>query len=244
MVMPQSWIAIGFGSVMDQTDMAFWNADGEESTMRDLVANKRVVTDDVQNNYNSHTTFLPNGAVAYTSTRPLAPSSPKSFVIPLDTPIQMICAWFTTSPDLQKHGPSNHLNWEMTLFSDGTVSSSGGIRPLAKEPLLQTPNGSILTAWYDKVNDWVEFDVWVKPSTWIAIGFGTSMTETDVAFFSSNGTMLDMYATGHAQPQTDIESAYTNKFSILADGTVNFRSYRKLDPGQAEDFVIQLDKPI
>jgi len=132
-VAPNSWIAIGYGSVMHQTDMAFWNSEGN---MTDMYAVGRVVSNDPVNNYNSTWNRLENGSMHYNSTRPLAPSSNNSYVIPLDTEINMIVAWFTNEPNLIKHGPSNRFVFKMTLFSNGTASANGGIRPLSSGPLV------------------------------------------------------------------------------------------------------------
>jgi len=68
------------------------------------------------------------------------------------------------------------------------------------------PNGSTLYAWYDSTNNWIEYDVIVMKDTWLSIGYGTSMTDTDMAFWGANSTqpvMYDMYSTGHSQPAID-----------------------------------------
>ena len=92
----------------------------------------------------------------------------------------------------------------------------------------------MLRAWYDALNAWVQFDVWVMPYSWLGIGFGSSMQGSDIAWWSANGTsslMTDMYSADEAILTTDPINTYTTKFSVLSDGTVNFKSTRLLDPG-------------
>ena len=67
------------------------------------------------------------------------------------------------------------------------------------------------------------------PGSWIAIGYGTTMLNTDMAFWNANGTssmMLDMYSTGHGVPTTDLLNNYITNMTVLANGTVAYKSTR------------------
>jgi hypothetical protein len=138
LVKANSYLAIGFGKLMTNTNIAFWNADGQNSKMMDLYAIAgRVVNELETNNYRSKMTLLSDGSVHYISERALDTKQTNSFVIQLDTPIDMILAWVDTSPILIKHGPSRRWNWSMTLKSDGTSTSTNGLLPLSKGPLFK-----------------------------------------------------------------------------------------------------------
>jgi hypothetical protein len=71
------------------------------------------------------------------------------------------------------------------------------------------------------------------------------MNNTEIAWWSFNGTFMDMYSNDKMQFELDASNAYTTKSSLLADlVTRNHMTFRALDPKQAKDFVIPLDKPI
>jgi hypothetical protein len=108
--------------------------------------------------------------------------------------------------------------------------------------MVQLPNGSTLYAVYDSTNNVVIYNVVVMPGTYLAIGYGTSMTNTDMAFWGANGAssvMYDMYSTGHTKPAIDTVNSYTTTFNVLANGSVAFTSTRALDPNLTpETYVI------
>lgn len=70
-------------------------------------------------------------------------------------------------------------------------------------PVVTLPNGSTLYASYDSTNSQVIFNAIVMPNTYLAIGYGTSMVQTDMAFWGANSTasvMYDMYSTSKTTP--------------------------------------------
>jgi len=84
--------------------------------------NKAPAVDSV-NAYSTTFTVNPDNSVSFRSVRPLAPDeSTETFVIQLNTPINMIVAYKTTGYTLSYHG-ANKFSWTMQLNSDGT---SGG----------------------------------------------------------------------------------------------------------------------
>jgi hypothetical protein len=143
-VMPNTYLAIGYGTSMTNTDMAFWGANGTASVMYDMYStgNKSPSIDSV-NSYNTTFDVLANEAVVFTSTRPLDPaSSTETFVIPIGTPINMICAYSNTTSSLSYHGSTNHFQWTLTFNSYGSATASGGLLPIQSGPLISLPNGS------------------------------------------------------------------------------------------------------
>jgi DOMON domain len=121
MVMQNTYLAIGYGTSMTNTDMAFWGANGAQSVMNELYGTGHTKPSvDATNAYNTTLEVLPNGATHFVSTRTLDPGTPNTFVIPLDTPINMICAFLNTTSNLQYHTSPNHFQWTMQLNSNGT----------------------------------------------------------------------------------------------------------------------------
>lgn len=73
------------------------------------------------------------------------------------------------------------------------------------------------------------------------------MTNTDIVFWSANGTSSfcqDLWGNAKRKPLIDPYNAYTTKFTVNDDDSVLFKSVRELDPGLPDTFVIQLDTPV
>lgn len=93
-------------------------------------------------------------------------------------------------------------------------------------------HGSMLNATYDAINDVIVYDVCVQPNTWFAIGYGSSMTNTDMVWWSGNGTyssQLDLYSTGTTTPNIDPVNYYNTTWMVNGDGSTTFRSTRPLN---------------
>lgn len=94
------------------------------------------------------------------------------------------------------------------------------------------------------------YDVFVVANSWIAIGYGSSMTNTDMVWWSNGGEtnlqQTDLYGTGHVTPSVDPVNAYTTTMSFnTTDSSATFVSTRPLNVNSGnETFVIQLDTPI
>jgi hypothetical protein len=73
----------------------------------------------------------------------------------------------------------------------------------AQTPLMTLPNGTSLGAFFNTTISMVQYDVIVKPKTWIAIGYGKTMTNTDMSYWGNNGAdslHLDLYSIGEQDP--------------------------------------------
>lgn len=107
-------------------------------------------------------------------------------------------------------------------------------------PLLTMPNGSTLYAFYDTTNLVVQYDVIVMNNTYLAIGYGTSMTDTDMIYWGANGAssvQQNLWATGHSTP-VEQTNAYTTTFEVLDNDNVHFTSTRPLDPGLGANYYV------
>lgn len=154
----------------------------------------------------------------------------------------MICSFSNTTSALSYHGSNNTFSWTLTFNSDGTSTATGGLQPIESGPLISLPNGSQLSASYDATNDVVVYDVLVMAQSYLAIGYGTSMTNTDMCYWGSNGASSlqeDLWSTGNTAPTVDAVNEYTTTFVVNADNSVSFRSLRPLAPtGTPNAFVI------
>ena len=126
--MDQSWVAIGYGSTMTNTDMVQWSANGASSSQADLYGTgDSYPNTDPNNAYTTTFTVNPDSSVWFTSTRPLTPPAgdTETYVIQLNTTTQMIAAYLTNTPALGYHG-INRFDWQMTLYEDGSSGGGGG----------------------------------------------------------------------------------------------------------------------
>lgn len=134
-------------------------------------------------------TVLDNGAVAFTSTRLLDPQGGSdTYVIPLDTPINMICAYLNTTHNLIYHGANNHFTWDMTISSTGeaALTNGGALKPIVTGPIVSLPNGSQLWASWNQTANAVVYDVLVVANSYFGIGYGIEMLDTDMAIWDGN----------------------------------------------------------
>ena len=77
-------------------------------------------------------------------------------------------------------------------------------------------NGGTLAVSWDAATSRIKFNVKVKDSSYIAFGWGGSMTNTDMVIWRANGAssvQQDLYSTGKVTPQTDAANAYTTTFT-------------------------------
>ena len=91
--------------------------------------------------------------------------------------------------------------WYMTVSSDGSVESSGNnglTSPVNTNLILTLTNGSTLSAGYS--SETVTYFAHVKMSTWMGIGYGNSMENTDEVIWAAgvdyvSSTVYDTYST-------------------------------------------------
>jgi hypothetical protein len=152
--------------------------------------------------------------------RPLDSTASQSFIITLDVAIPMIWAGGAYTSAMGYPGVAYHMTdysgnnaFDRTVNSDGTVTSTGynGSDVIITEPslLITVSNGSTLSAnytpsssvtGYGAGSDTVTYTVEVLLNTWLGIGYGTSMTDTDEVIFAAgadvaSSAVYDVYST-------------------------------------------------
>jgi hypothetical protein len=110
-----------------------------------------------------------------------------------------------------------------------------------------TDAGNMFKMSYDTSIDMIVFKVMVKPGAWFGIGFGESMTNTDIISFygqGDNGNVVDQYSFGQSQPAKD--ESQDVEWTSSRDDKLNyiFVAKRKLVTGDSLDFEIELSKKI
>ena len=78
--------------------------------------------------------------------------------------------------------------------------------------------------------------------SYVAVGYGYSMTNTDMCFWSANGATSiqeDLYSTGHSKPAVDLNNAYTTTMSVTATGT-SFISSRPIAATGNDTYIIPI----
>jgi len=112
-----TYVAVGYGTSMTDTDMCFWNGNGASSIQEDLYATgESTPAVDSVNAYTSNSTVTLTGT-SWTSTRPIAATGQDTYVIPVDYQFPMISAYYNSTNLTFHHG--NHFNFDVTLLSTG-----------------------------------------------------------------------------------------------------------------------------
>lgn len=92
------------------------------------------------------------------------------------------------------------------------------------------------------------FVVKAKNNSYFGLGFGPTMTNTDMVIWQANGdksTQWDAWSANTLAPTQDSSNGYDTTFVYdKASATVTFTSYRKLDTKLAKNYVIALDKQV
>jgi len=106
------------------------------------------------------------------------------------------------------------------------------------------PNNGFMKVHYDAASDRVVFDVTLQNNMWFAVGFGSSMVNTDIVAWSTYGVQseqVDLYSRGNYFPGADRVNAYTTSIDVdAATGRVHFVSSRPMETGNANDFTFAL----
>jgi hypothetical protein len=109
----------------------------------------------------------------------------------------------------------------------------------ASAAVITVPNGT-LEYTYDVATSKIVFNAHVKAGSYIAFGWGSTMSNTDMVLWRANGagsTQLDLYSTSYSIPSTDGVNTYTTTFTDNG-AFVDFVSKRSLNGnGGAQDFV-------
>jgi hypothetical protein len=162
-VLVNTWIGVGYGTSMTDTDEVIWAAGAsiDASSVYDVYSTSS--SKPVQDTTNIYTTTMElNGNfIDFTSVRPLTPPSDatQAYVITLDLATPMIWAWSTYDSSKGYTGVNYHSSnysgtnsWVVTFNSGGTVTSTGdnGADTIITTPslLITMANGSSLSANY------------------------------------------------------------------------------------------------
>jgi len=93
------YLGIGFGESMENTDMVYWGANGDNSMVLDLYSTQNAMpTVDSVNVYNTTQVQNYDGSMTFKSLRALNPNTgSETFVIQLDKTIKMCAAYLTNT---------------------------------------------------------------------------------------------------------------------------------------------------
>ena len=102
--------------------------------------------------------------------------------------------------------------------------------------------GQLLKITFDTAAEELIFTATVLENSWFAIGFGSDMFDIDmIVWNSADQSVLDVWSTEHDVPQTDTTDNLTTSITA-GDGVTIFETRRKLDTGDSQDYVVQLDR--
>ncbi len=112
-------------------------------------------------------------------------------------------------------------------------------------------DGFDLSTCYDALKGELIFKAQIPNNSWLGIGFGATMKNTDMITWSAKngiGRIYDSYSSGYGKPKEDkvqnVELASNPSFNKSED-RVSFVVRRKLDTGDSDnDFIVILDEDI
>jgi hypothetical protein len=116
--------------------------------------------------------------------------------------------------------------------------------------VLSTSNGSTLKVGYDSTNSQIVYEASVKVGTYLAIGFGTSMTDIDMISWDADTTAATsvcqkLWSTGHTHPTVTTDQTFLTTSAItLSSGFINFNTVRPLAGTNSETFNVALDSNV
>jgi len=99
--------------------------------------------------------------------------------------------------------------------------------------------GSVVEISYDPIVKNIVYNVNVTTGTYVAVGYGTSMTDTDMCFWNAT-TQEDLYAIGETTPSVDSVNAYTSNFTVTTTGT-SWTSTRPIAATGQDSYVIPIE---
>ncbi|CAI2385131.1 unnamed protein product [Moneuplotes crassus] len=104
----------------------------------------------------------------------------------------------------------------------------------------QLNNGSINMTISLPTTTTMRWEITTADTNWVAIGFGTSMTNVDMITIQNEGTWTveDRYSTGHSLPPADTTNN-VNNFAVSMSGSTNTYTFeRALNTGDSQDFTV------
>lgn len=99
---PNSYLAIGYGSNFNNTDVVYWATNGTHGFQEDMFAyDHQSISTDARNAYITTYRILDDMSVHFTTVRDLE-THPDNFIIPLDEQINMVCAYSDSTHQLSE----------------------------------------------------------------------------------------------------------------------------------------------
>ena len=113
----------------------------------------------------------------------------------------------------------------------------------AQETFFPTPDGQNIVMNYDFEKQKVKFKATVGQNKYFAIGFGTSMINTDMIIFfaSDEGSVMDAYSTGYQAPTAEAIQSIEDLIVTIENGIYTFECYRAMNTGDPQDHVLEFD---
>ena len=102
----------------------------------------------------------------------------------------MVAAYVNTTSALVFHGSTGYFSWTMNLPNNNNnpaTTDGGALAPITSGPLVSLPNGTLLYVTYDNASALVQYKVLVQDQSWIAIGYGTTMTNVYMCLWTADG---------------------------------------------------------
>ena len=186
-----SYLGIGYGPNMSNTDMVAWEAgtNATTSTVQDLYSTEEGRPSlDTVNAYNTSSTTENGEFIDFVTTRFANPGTEgkESYIINLGQEVSACWAYgvytdLSGDTGLDYHS-NNRNTWEFTVNSDGSATSGGnnGLGPLPVPDdvtlvLNITATGNTLYTGYNSTSGEIKYYAHVKENTYLGMGYGKSM---------------------------------------------------------------------
>ena len=163
-----------------------------------------------------------DGTVTFSSTRPLDCNTENTFVIELDKSMPMVSALKVAAQGETitfSFHEDNHFNYNWYFNSDGTC-----LEATTDPCLISVSDGSTLSMSYDSTTEMVNYKATLIDNSYLGLGYGSSMTDTDMVIFSADGassTVYPVYSTTEEKPSNQTGACYADPtVTVLTDGAV------------------------
>ena len=96
---------------------------------------------------------------------------------------------------------------------------------------------------YDTDKSQLKIEATVPDGQYLALAYGQGMSNIDMVFFpGSSSDLQDLYSTGYSTPSADSSNSYLDTEKTTANGVHSYVTYRELDTGDSDDFVVECGK--
>ena len=104
----------------------------------------------------------------------------------------------------------------------------------------------LLDTCYDQATEDLVFRVVMPQTSWFGIGFGPSMTNTDMITWTTKdgiASVEDQYSYGHSPPRKDIhQNINSMPAKLLPNGKIQIMTRRPLDTADVQDYLFKLNE--